>query len=151
MEFYLLICIFVSGFIVNALWIWCYDYLSYILPLHHLFPWWTITNTLTYTIFIFSLKTSSASSITLYESLYSFSSFFSPSDPPGCGRPHRAAGDIRPVSAPRRAVTPCAWWSTPPPPPPITVASHSLFNCFAAAAAPLPGVKHNYYLHNMKH
>ncbi|XP_071326817.1 sperm acrosome membrane-associated protein 6 isoform X2 [Trachinotus anak] len=56
----------------------------------------------------------------------------------GCGRPHRAAGDIRPVSAPRRVVTPCAWWSSPLPPPPFTTASHSLFNCFAAAAIPLP-------------
>ncbi|XP_027142193.1 sperm acrosome membrane-associated protein 6 isoform X3 [Larimichthys crocea] len=57
----------------------------------------------------------------------------------GCGRPHRAAGDIRPVSAPRRPVTPCAWWSSPHPPPPLTTASHRLFNCCASAAIPLPG------------
>ncbi|XP_044063642.1 sperm acrosome membrane-associated protein 6 isoform X2 [Siniperca chuatsi] len=57
----------------------------------------------------------------------------------GCGRPHRAAGDIRPVSAPRRAVTPCAWWSSPLSPPPLTTAFHCLFNCFAPAAIPLLG------------
>ncbi|XP_031154709.1 sperm acrosome membrane-associated protein 6 isoform X2 [Sander lucioperca] len=57
----------------------------------------------------------------------------------GCGRTHRAAGDIRPVSAPRRAVTPCVWWAPPPPPPPpLATASHRLFNCFASAAVPLP-------------
>ena len=75
------------------------------------------------------------------------------SDPPGCCRPHRAAGDIRPVSTPRRAVTHCAWWSSSslPSPPPIITASHRLFNCFAAAAVPLLGVKHSYYVHNIRH
>ncbi|XP_032374262.1 sperm acrosome membrane-associated protein 6 isoform X2 [Etheostoma spectabile] len=57
----------------------------------------------------------------------------------GCGRPHRAAGDIRPVSAPRRAVTPCVWWAPSSPPLPLATASHRLFNCFASAAVPLPG------------
>lgn len=74
------------------------------------------------------------------------------SDPPGCGRPHRAAGDIRPVSAPRRAVTHCAWWSSSlPSPPPIITASRRLFNCLAAAVIPLLGVKHSYYVQNMRH
>ena len=65
------------------------------------------------------------------------------SDPPGCGRPWRAAGDIRPGCSPRRRVTPSAWrFSSPPPPPPFVTAPHGLFNCSAAAAVPLPRVKH---------
>ncbi|XP_033959244.1 sperm acrosome membrane-associated protein 6 isoform X3 [Pseudochaenichthys georgianus] len=56
----------------------------------------------------------------------------------GCGRPHRAAGDIRPVSAPRRAVSPCACWS-PPLPHHLATASHRLFDGFASAAVPLHG------------
>ncbi|XP_034553493.1 sperm acrosome membrane-associated protein 6 isoform X2 [Notolabrus celidotus] len=58
----------------------------------------------------------------------------------GCGGPHRAAGDIRPVSAPRRAFTPCTRWSSPlPPPPSLATASHRLFNFCASAALPLSG------------
>ncbi|XP_042279429.1 sperm acrosome membrane-associated protein 6 isoform X2 [Thunnus maccoyii] len=59
----------------------------------------------------------------------------------GCCRPHRAAGDIRPVSTPRGVVTHCAWWSSSslPSPPPTITASHRLFNCFAAATVPLLG------------
>ncbi|AWO96822.1 Hypothetical protein SMAX5B_012191 [Scophthalmus maximus] len=59
----------------------------------------------------------------------------------GCGGPLRAAGDIRPVSAPRRALSPFASSSSPPPPPPpppFATAPHGLYNCFAAAAIPLP-------------
>lgn len=78
-------------------------------------------------------------------------SFF-PSDTPGCGRPLGAAGDIRPVSAPRRADGPRAWWSSRlPVPPPLACASHCLSDCFAAAAAPLPWVIQSYYLHNLRH
>lgn len=75
-------------------------------------------------------------------SFFSLSLCLSLSDPPGCGRPHRAAGDIRPVSAPRRAVSPCACWS-PPLPHHLATASHRLFDGFASAAVPLHGVNTN--------
>lgn len=84
---------------------------------------------------------------------FKFSSMFSLSDPPGCDRPNGAAGDIWPVSAPRRAAAFCARCFSPllPPHPPFAAAPHCLFNRFTAAAVPLSWVKLIFYLHNIIH
>lgn len=81
-----------------------------------------------------------------YSPLYSFSPWLS--DPPGCGRPHRAAGDIRPVSSPRGEATSCTWWSCPLLPLALTPASHHLFNCYTSASVPFPGVRQSYILYS---